>query len=196
MPSIEPSSVPRATAGAACLNSRPFGSSEPTLLAMTSRRSAFSTLAMISANPNTPIATATKSIPSVSSGMSKEKRATPEFTSVPTMPSSRPSTIIAIALSKEPDASTTAPISPTTISEKYSAGPNLNASSVSGGANAATSTVAKQPATKEPIAAMPSAAPARPRRAIWCPSRHVTTDDDSPGMLTRIAVVEPPYCEP
>ena len=24
----------------------------------------------------------------------------------------------------------------------------------------------------------------------------VTTDEDSPGMLTRIAVVEPPYCAP
>ena len=45
--------------------------------------------------------------------------------------------IIAIALISEPDASTTAPIRPSTISEKYSAGPNLKASSVSGGANAA-----------------------------------------------------------
>ncbi len=53
-----------------------------------------------------------------------------------------------------------------------------------------------QPAMNEPIAAMPSAGPARPFRAIWWPSSVVTTDDDSPGMLTRIAVVEPPYCAP
>ena len=28
------------------------------------------------------------------------------------------------------------------------------------------------------------------------PSMHVTTDDASPGMLTRIDVVEPPYWAP
>ena len=60
--------------------------------------------------------------------------------------------IIAIALSSEPEASTTAPIRPSTISEKYSAGPNLNASSVSGGANAAMMTVPTQPAKNEPSA--------------------------------------------
>ena len=43
---------------------------------------------------------------------------------------------MATALSNEPEASTTAPIKPKTMSEKYSAGPNLKASSVSGGANA------------------------------------------------------------
>ena len=48
----------------------------------------------------------------------------------------------------------------------------------------------------EPMAAMPSAGPARPWRAIWWPSRVVTTEAASPGMLTRMAVVEPPYMEP
>ena len=48
----------------------------------------------------------------------------------------------------------------------------------------------------EPIAAMPSAAPARPCRAIWCPSMQVTTDAASPGMLSRIDVVDPPYIAP
>ena len=57
-------------------------------------------------------------------------------------PSSRPRTIMAIALSSDPCASTTAPIRPSTMSEKYSAGPNLSASSASGGANAAISSVA------------------------------------------------------
>ena len=74
--------------------------------------------------------------------MSNEKRATPELTSVPISPSSSPSTTIASALSSEPWASTTAAIRPSTISEKYSAGPNLNATSASGGANAAISSVA------------------------------------------------------
>ena len=52
------------------------------------------------------------------------------------------------------------------------------------------------PAKNEPIAAVASATPARPCRAIWYPSSVVTTDAASPGRLTRIEVVEPPYCEP
>jgi hypothetical protein len=52
------------------------------------------------------------------------------------------------------------------------------------------------PAMNEAKAAMPRAAPARPARAIWWPSRHVTTDAASPGMLARIDVVEPPYMAP
>ena len=60
--------------------------------------------------------------------------------------------IIEIAFSSDPEASTTAPIRPSTISEKYSAGPNLNASSVSGGANAAMTIVPTQPAKNEPEA--------------------------------------------
>lgn len=47
--------------------------------------------------PNRPMASAVILMPSVSSGISNEDRAAPEFTSVPTRPSSRPSTIIATA---------------------------------------------------------------------------------------------------
>ena len=82
------------------------------------------------------------------------------------------------------------------MSEKYSAGPNSSAMAASGGAAITISSVATQPAKNDPRAAMPSAGPARPRRAIWWPSIVVTTDDASPGMLTRIAVVEPPYWAP
>jgi len=103
---------------------------------------------------------------------------------------------MASALMSEPRASTIAATRPNTMREKYSAGENFSASSASGGANSAITTVAMQPAAKEPIAAMPSAGPARPWRAIWWPSSVVTTEDDSPGMLTRMAVVEPPYCAP
>ena len=46
------------------------------------------------------------------------------------------------------------------------------------------------------IAAMPSAAPARPWRAIWWPSMQVTTEAASPGMLSSTDVVEPPYMAP
>lgn len=71
------------------------------------------------------------------------------------------------ALRMEPRASTTAKHRPITISEKYSAGPNSRAILVSGAPSAAMATVATQPATKEPMAAVPSAMPARPCLAIW-----------------------------
>ena len=99
--------------------------------------------------------------------MSKVKRGTPELTSVPTMPSSRPSTIMASALSSEPEASTTAPMRPRIMSEKYSAGPNLKATSVNGTAKAARISVPTQPAKNEPRPAAASAGPALPLRAIW-----------------------------
>ncbi len=188
--------VPRSTAGHAFLNCAPVIHKPPTLLVTTSRFSVLSRLVMISAKPNSPIATLTTPRPSISSGTPKAKRAVPELTSVPTMPSRSPSTIIAIALSSEPWASTTAPISPSTISEKYSAGPNLSASSDRGMATVAMKTVATHPAKNDPSAAVASAAPAWPLSAIWWPSRQVTADEVSPGMLSRIDVVEPPYCAP
>jgi hypothetical protein len=52
------------------------------------------------------------------------------------------------------------------------------------------------PATNEPIAAVASAGFARPRLAISKPSIAVATEPDSPGVLSRIDVVEPPYMPP
>ncbi|MNE18307.1 hypothetical protein D3C80_1113380 [compost metagenome] len=83
------------------------------------------------------------------------------------MPSSRPKTIMAKAFSSEPLASATEATRPRTISEKYSAGPKLSAIAASGGAATASRMVATVPAKKEPRAAVASAAPARPLRAIW-----------------------------
>ena len=151
---------------------------------------------MISANPNTPIATVAKPSPSASSGILNAIRDAPVSISDPTIDSSNPNTIIAIAFNIDPFASTTAKIRPSTISEKYSAGPNASASLVRGAPSTAISTVATQPAKNDPIAAMASAGPARPCFAIWKPSSVVTTELASPGILTRIDVVEPPYCAP
>src|SRR4029077_20613139 len=58
-------------------------------------------------------------MPSASPVIPKLKRRAPEFTSVPTRPSSRPSTTIATAFSSDPRARTTAAIKPQTISEKF-----------------------------------------------------------------------------
>ncbi len=64
------------------------------------------------------------------------------------------------------------------------------------GANSARKNVAKVPATKEPMAAVARAAAPRPRFAIWFPSMAVTTEEFSPGVLSRIEVVELPYMAP
>ena len=52
------------------------------------------------------------------------------------------------------------------------------------------------PATKEPMAAVASAWAARPDLAIRLPSMAVTTEEDSPGVFSRMEVVEPPYMPP
>ena len=52
------------------------------------------------------------------------------------------------------------------------------------------------PATKEPMAAVASACAALPALAILLPSMAVITEEDSPGVLSRIEVVEPPYMPP
>ena len=64
------------------------------------------------------------------------------------------------------------------------------------GAMKARPSVAISPATNEPIAAVASAGPPRPLRAILLPSSAVTIEALSPGVLSRIEVVEPPYMPP
>ena len=79
-----------------------------------------------------------------------------------------------------------------TISAKYSAGPNFSAISTTAGAVNVNATVASVPATNEPMAAVARAAPPRPCRAILLPSSAVTIEELSPGTLSRIEVVELP----
>ena len=82
------------------------------------------------------------------------------------------------------------------INMKYSGGPSFTAWSATNGANSVTITVAIVPATNEPIAEVAKAAPARPFLAILLPSIAVTMVAVSPGVLSKIDVVEPPYIAP
>ena len=84
----------------------------------------------------------------------------------------------------------------TTVSAKYSAGPKRSAARASGGAKNVSAIVASVPATNEPIAAVVSAAAPRPWRAIMYPSMAVAIDPVSPGVLSRMLVVDPPYIAP
>ena len=68
--------------------------------------------------------------------------------------------------------------------------------SANGWARNVSRIVAMVPATNEPIAAVASALAARPLRAILLPSSAATIEELSPGVLSRIAVVDPPYMPP
>ncbi|MNC90151.1 hypothetical protein D3C83_62150 [compost metagenome] len=83
------------------------------------------------------------------------------------VPSSSPASAIARPFSMEPPVRLASVVSPSTISAKYSGGPKVTAQSASGGAASISSTTLSVPAMNDPIAAIPSAAPARPLSAIW-----------------------------
>ena len=87
-------------------------------------------------------------------------------------------------------------VNASTVSAKYSAGPKRSASDASGGAKKVSASVASVPATNDPIAAVVSAAAPRPWRAIMWPSIAVTIDAVSPGVFSRMLVVDPPYIAP
>ena len=70
------------------------------------------------------------------------------------------------------------------------------ANRVTYGAVKAINRVPMVSATNEPRAAVARAWAARPPLAIMLPSMAVTTEDDSPGVFSRIDVVDPPYIPP
>ncbi len=78
------------------------------------------------------------------------------------MANSRPITVISRAARMLLPARPTTRQRPATMRAKNSAGPNFSASEASGMATTTSATVASVPPTNEPMAAMPSADPARP----------------------------------
>jgi len=129
--------------------------------------SGVSMLASTSPRANTPIATTTKSMPDSSSSWPKVKRDTLVKRSVPMPASHRPTSIESSALTSERPASSTTSARPSDIRPKYSGELNDSAKRATGGATSISPTTPTVPATNDEIAAMPSAAPARPLRAIW-----------------------------
>ncbi|MND87387.1 hypothetical protein D3C80_793840 [compost metagenome] len=120
----------------------------------------------------------------------------PEVESSPIKPMVSPTPSEANPRSIEAPSTADTVVNDSTRIAKYSVGPKFRASLATTGANSVSKIVAMVPATNEPIAAVASAGPARPLRAIRLPSRAVTMEDDSPGVLSRIEVVEPPNCAP
>jgi hypothetical protein len=85
---------------------------------------------------------------------------------MPTSEMMRPSMVISSAAASERPASPTTRLSPSVISAKNSGGPNFSANCARGRATAVSASVANMPPMNEPIAAIASAAPARPWRAM------------------------------
>ena len=123
-------------------------------------------------------------------------RASPLSGSMPTSPSASPKNRLARPFSIESPSTAVTATKARTVSAKYSAGPKPSATSTISGAARVSAIVASVPATNEPIAAVASAAPARPSRAIRFPSTAVMIDALSPGVFNRMAVVDPPYIPP
>jgi hypothetical protein len=115
---------------------------------------------------------------------------------MPTMPSNSPTKRLVKPRAVELPMTAETVVKANTIKAKYSAGPNFSATSITSGASKVTKSVAMVPATKEPMAEVARAGPARPFLAMRLPSRAVAMEADSPGVLRRIVVVEPPYMAP
>ena len=83
------------------------------------------------------------------------------------MLTSSPTTIIIDAFTGDPVLRKATITSPKSMSANCSGGPNLSAKAASPGASSIRPTMLKVPATNEAAAAIVSAGPARPLRAIW-----------------------------
>ena len=149
-----------------------------------------------SAMPKMPIATGRKSMPSSSAGWPKISRCVPWIGSTPTIAIISPRSAAISALVGELVPRLAQAVMPSSASRKYSGALNFSANAASGGVMNTTAVTAATPARNEPIAEMLSAAPARPFRAIWCPSTAVMTLAASPGTLTSTEVSVPPYMPP
>jgi hypothetical protein len=135
-------------------------------------------------------------MPSSSDGTPKSSRASPVRVSIPTRPTVAPMTRLAAPRSRLGPSSALTVTKATAISATYSGGPKLSAKSATAGAAAVSAMVPIVPATKLPSAAVARAAAPRPARAILLPSRALATEELSPGVFSRIEVVEPPYMPP
>ena len=87
-------------------------------------------------------------------------------------------------------------VSPSTIRAKYSDGPNFVAKLDTTGARDMNNTTDIVPPMTDARQDMPRAFPAFPCRAMGYPSRVVIMAAESPGVLIRIEVMEPPYMAP
>ena len=113
-----------------------------------------------------PTLKAMNSMPPASSIWSPVNRCSPENRSVPIVARNSPTNIEMKPLSIESPANMITSRSANTISAEYSGGPKFTATSAASGARKVSPITPRVPATKDAIAAIPSALPARPCLAI------------------------------
>ena len=117
--------------------------------------------------PKRPMTTVTNETPSINSGRSYTNRGAPWMTSMPIVPRAIPMTPLISDFDMDFPPTYTMVKRPMTIRLKNSAGPNFKANFARGTQMSMSPIVPIMPATKEPIAEIPRAAPPRPWRAIW-----------------------------
>ncbi len=154
---------------------------------------AFSATLSTSATPNSPMTTGTSSIPLLRLTLPMVNRLVKEIGSIPTVAITNPNARTIRLYQNDPPDMRERANKPSAAKEKNSGAPKLRARSASPGAKNMIKTTPPVPAIKEPTAATARAAPALPFLAISYPSRQVMTEAASPGTLTRMDVVEPPY---
>ena len=98
--------------------------------------------------------------------MPNVKRGAPRTGSMPIMAIIRPTTVMSTPATSERPARLVTRHKPTSRSAKNSGGPKLSASRERGVATTTSAVAATMPPMNEPMAAMPSAVPARPFLAI------------------------------
>jgi hypothetical protein len=142
--------------------------------------------------PKNPTATGTNSIPNINSFEPKQNRSTLSKGQIPMVLNQNPRQIIMKLLMGDParrfDKRTNANI----MKAKYSGDPKASAAFPSKGAKTCNPIMVNVPAINDPTATRARAAPPLPLFVIWYPSMQVTTLADSPGIFTKIEVVEPP----
>ena len=115
---------------------------------------------------NSAMATTMKSMPPLRWRFPPVYRVTPLAASVPTVDSQSPKSAAITALVVDPVVRVATSSRASSISRKYSAAPKLIASRANNGDRNVSATMETVPARNDPIAAVNSAGPARPRRAI------------------------------
>ena len=158
----EPKAVPRRMGFHDAARSLRVGKSPVTLAEINWRTSPVPKNDMMLAKANNATASATKLIPSAILSRLKVKRCTPESRSLPTVPSTNPSTAMEMVVSVEALEITETETNAMMIIAAYSAEPKLRATSASTGENRARTTMLTQPAKNEERAEVQSAGPARP----------------------------------
>jgi hypothetical protein len=113
-----------------------------------------------------PMITAMKSMPPSSVVVPYAKRREPDMGSSPTSAINAPSAAALSPFTREAPDRLTTTLNARMTRPKYSGGPICSAKSASGGAKKLSPTSPSVPATKEEIAAIASAGPARPWSAI------------------------------